>query len=254
MHRVMVAALAFGVVCGAAGAADESLADPFDGGSLANENWQWEFEPADWDVGDTTPGWLTMVGEPNRNLWAGYTTSHLYQEHSGDFDIETHMITHYVSSSVVAGIVAYSPTTQDHAGRDGEWVAIKLWGRGGGDNDAVIQYQAREFDAGEGFVGTVPGFLEPHDTDIDLYIRLQREGATFTAWYKRADGDPWLDIGATDQDLEDPLRVGLFNGVADAAGEITTRYEYVVDSLVPFAVEPGGKLPLTWSQLKGAAE
>jgi hypothetical protein len=251
----MAIAAAFAVAAGGASAAD-TLADPFDGGSFGNANWQWELEPADWDLGDTTPGWLTMVGDTNRNLWAAYSTGHLYQEHSGDFDIETHMITHYVSSSVVAGLMAYSPTSQDHNGRDGEWVTIKLWGRGAGENDnAVIQYQAREFDgAGEGFVATVPGFQEPHETDIDLFLRLKREASTFTAWYKRADGDAWIDIGATDQDLEDPLRVGIYNGVADAAGEITTRYEYVIDSLVPFAVEPGGKLPLTWSQLKGAAE
>ena len=195
-----------------------------------------------------------MEGDTSRNLWADYTTSHLYQEHTGDFDIETHMITHYVSSSVVAGIVAYSPTTQDHNGREGEWVAIKLWGRGGADNDPVIQYQAREFDAGEGFVGTVPGFQEPHETDIDLFIRMKRENTVFTAWYKRKAGDAWLDIGETDQALEDPLRVGIFNGVADAAGEITTRYEYVQDNLAPFAVSPGGKLPLTWAGLRGSRE
>ena len=60
--------------------------------------------------------------------------------------------------------------------------------------------------------------------------------------------------GVNDQALEDPLRVGIFNGVADAAGEITTAYEHVIDSLTPFAVEPGGKLPLTWASLKGTAE
>ncbi|MAF11395.1 hypothetical protein CMK11_13175 [Candidatus Poribacteria bacterium] len=254
MSRVTALALALGLIAGGALAAD-SLGDPFEGTKLGNPNWQWEFEPASWDLGETTPGWLTMEGDVSRNLWAAYTTSHLYQEHNGDFDIETHMITHYVSSSVVAGIVAYSPTTQDHNGRDGEWVTIKLWGRGAGNGDnAVIQYQAREFDGGEGFVGTVPGFQEPHETDIDLHIRMKREGTVFTAWYKRDIGDAWLDIGVTDQALEDPLRVGIFNGVADAAGEITTAYEYVIDNLTPFAVEPGGKLPLTWAGLKGSTE
>jgi len=243
------------VVAAASAFAADTLGDPFDGGDLGNPNWAWEQEPASWDMGDTTPGWLTMEGDVNRNLWGAYTTSHLYQEHSGDFDIETHMITHYVSSSVVAGVMAYSPTTADHAGRDGEWVTIKLWGRGAGEGDnAVIQYQAREFDGGEGFTGTVGGFNEPHETDIELFLRFKREGITFTAWYKQAEGDGWLDIGTTDQDLADPLRVGIYNGVADAAGEITTRFEYVTDALVPFAVEPGGKLPLTWAELKGSVE
>ncbi|GIX07051.1 MAG: hypothetical protein KatS3mg115_1454 [Candidatus Poribacteria bacterium] len=111
----------FGLALAAGIAWSQSLGDPFDGERFQNPNWEWENEPAQWDVGKTKPGWLHIVADPNRNLWQAYTTSHLYQEHSGDFDVATHLIAEYAANSIVAGLVAYSPTTQDHQGRDGQW-------------------------------------------------------------------------------------------------------------------------------------
>ncbi len=228
----------------------ESLGDPFDGDTFQNPNWKWSKEPGDWDVGETEPGWLYMKGEGNRNLWASDDTSRLYQEHAGDFDVETHLVMDYEPASVVAGLVAFSPTTKDHQGRDGEWVTIKLWGRGAAqNNNAVIQYQKREFDAGEGLVATVPNFQDPAG-EMALHLRLRREKDTFTAWWKRDKPDAWIEIGVTDQKFDEPLQVGVYAGVADGAGVMSARYESFDDLLEPFAVSPRAKLPVAWGELK----
>ena len=160
----------------------DSLGDPFDGNALKNPNWKWKtsdeegVEPKAWDMGKTKAGWLHIKGELNRNLWPSDTTNRLYQEHEGDFDIETHLFMDYEDACVVAGVVAYSPTTKDHQGREGEWVTIKLWGRGPAqNNNAVIQYQKRQFDGGEGLVGVVPGFPRSGREDGSLHAPPTRE-------------------------------------------------------------------------------
>ena len=236
--------------------AADSLGDPFDGNALKNPNWKWKtsdeegVEPKAWDMGKTKAGWLHITGELNRNLWPSDTTNRLYQEHEGDFDIETHLFMDYEDACVVAGVVAYSPTTKDHQGREGEWVTIKLWGRGPAqNNNAVIQYQKRQFDGGEGLVGVVPGFQDPVG-EMALYMRLRREKDTFTAWWKRKAKDTWIDIGETEQEFDEPLEVGIYAGICDGKGKQIAQFEYFEDLLVPFDVSPRAKLPIAWGDLK----
>ena len=156
----------------------------------------------------------------------------------------------YEDACVVAGVVAYSSTTKDHQGREGEWVTIKLWGRGpANDNNAVIQYQKRQFDGGEGLVGVVPGFQDPAG-EMDLYMRLRREKDAFAAWWKRKANDKWIDIGETEQEFGNPIEVGLYVGICDGKGEQIAQFEYFEDLLVPFDVSPRAKLPIAWGDLK----
>ena len=61
------------------------------------------------------------------------------------------------------GVVAYSPTTEDRQGREGEWVTIKLWGS---RSRAKQQCRHSISETGnsmavEGLVGVVPGFQDP---------------------------------------------------------------------------------------------
>ena len=85
--------------------AAESLGDPFEGNALKNPNWKWSNEPKKWDLGKTREGWLTITGEFNRNLWGDDQSNRLYQKHSGDFHVETHLIHDYRDGSTVQGIV-----------------------------------------------------------------------------------------------------------------------------------------------------
>ena len=255
-HTAILLFIGFAMLYGLSAEGVESLGDPFDGNALKNPNWKWKtsdeggVEPKEWDLSKTKSGWLHVTGELNRNLWPSDTTNRLYQEHEGDFDIETHLYMDYEDACVVAGVVAYSPTTKDHQGRDGEWVTIKLWGRGPANgNNAVIQYQKRQFDAGEGLVGVVPGFQDPAG-EMELYMRLRREKDTFTAWWKREANDTWIDIGETEQEFDEPLEVGIYVGICDGKGKQIAQFEYFEDLLVPFDVSPRAKLPIAWGDLK----
>ena len=240
----LVSATAFG----------QSLADPFDGNALKNPDWVWKNEPKSWDVGKTRAGWLHIDADTGRNLWAADDASSLTQVMTGDFDVETHLTMNYQPASVVAGLVAYSRTTNDHNGRTGDWVTIKLWGRGAADgNNAVIQYQNREFDSAEGLIGIAPGFADPVG-EMSLYMRLQRKNNTFTAWWKRDAGDNWTQIGIHDRAYKDPMEVGVYAGIADAAGVMTAQFEYFDDLVTPFAVSPKSKLPVAWGDLKRRSE
>lgn len=231
-----------------------SLGDPFEGNRLQNPNWKWSIEPKTWDVGKTKAGWLHVKGELNRNLWASDTTNRLYQEHNGDFEVETHVFMDYKNACTVAGLVAYSTTAKDHQGRVGEWVTLKLWGRGPANgNNAVLQYQKREFDAAEGLVATVPGFQQPAGP-MDVYMRLKRKGDTFTSWWKAKKDDKWAQIGETPQKFDGSIQVGLYVGICDAAGEQIAQFEYFEDLIAPFAVSPRLKLPIAWAELKRRLE
>jgi len=229
--------------------AAESLGDPFEGNKLQNKNWKWSDEPKEWDIGKTKSGWLYIKGERNRNLWGDDTTNRLYQEHNGDFDIATHLIMDYKDASTVMGPAAYSSKIKDRKNRPGEWVTLKLWGRGGGDKNAVIQYQKREFDGGEGLVGTHPGFLDPMG-EIDLYMRMKRKGDTFTAWWKRKTKDKWEKVGETEHKFPDPIEVSIYSGIADAGGEMDSYYEYFEDLTNPFSISAGERLSVIWGALK----
>ena len=147
------------------------------------------------------------------------------------------------------GTAAYSSKVKDRKNRPGEWVTLKLWGRGGGDKNAVIQYQKREFDGGEGLVGTHPGFLDPMG-EIELYMRMERKGDTFTAWWKRKIRDKWEKVGETEHKFPDPIEVSIYSGIADAGGEMDSYYEYVEDFKNPFSVSAGEKLSVIWGSLK----
>jgi hypothetical protein len=231
-----------------------SLGDPFDGNRLSNPNWKWTIQPRDWDVGKTKAGWLHVKGELNRNLWADDTTNRLYQERRGDFEIATHLFMEYKDACVVAGLVALSPTTKDHQGRASEWVTIKLWGRGPANgNNAVIQYQKREFDGGEGLTGQVPGFLDPVGP-MNVHFRLRRAGDTFTGWWKRKGGDQWVQLGETQQKFDEPLQVGLYVGICDAVGQQAAQFEYFEDMREPFSVSARDKLSVAWAGLKRVSD
>ena len=219
--------------------AADSFGDPFEGSKLQNSNWKWQNEPPTWDVGKTREGFLYIDCEPNRNLWASDASHFLYQETETDmFDVETHFSAKWDTNSGVNGLLVKSPT-------DNNWVTIKFWSRNAADR-GHIQYQTR----GAG--------LEPSDIqwrfgdwgDIQMSLRLKKEGDTYTAWYKAMDDTDWVDIGQDSFALTPPLQLGIYAGVADPAGNLEVEYEYFRDNMNPFPVEPGGKVTTTWGAVK----
>ncbi len=229
----------------------KSLGDPFDGNKLQNPDWKWKNsrvegeEPEKWDVGKTKEGWLHIDAAKNRNLWNADTTNRLYHEHSGDFDVETHVFMEYETQSIVSGVVALSESTEDGKNRKPEWVTMKFWGRGG---DAILQFQVRE----GGIQNEAPGFKPKAGKPMDVYIRLARQGKTFTTWWKEKEGDKWTKVKETKtMDLKDPIEIGIYAGNCEAVGSGDIQYEYFRDNLEPFSVLPEQKLPVSWGAIKG---
>ncbi len=240
--------VALGVSRGAAAA--DLKTDSFDGSSLGAV---WNVQNpnnADWAVED---GKLRITGAHNSNVWAEDTSTRFTQTTSDDFDVESSALVHYLDASIVAGIIAYSGTTQDINGRDGEWVTLKLWGRGGTDNNAVLQYQRRENDDGAfGYVGTQPDYLVDQG-DIPIGLRVQRTGDEYQSWFKPGDAGDWVDVGKVTSALQNPLEVGIYAGNADGdGGEITAWFDNFTEAsdTGATAVDPKYKTAVTWGALK----
>ena len=193
--------------------ATAGISDNFDGTALQNPNWQWQNEPANWDVGETQDGFLHIKGETNRNLWASDASHFLYQETDADmFDVETHFFAKWDTSSGVNGLVVKSPA-------DNNWVTIKFWSRDAGAK-GQIQYQTR----GQGLVAD-PAW-RPEFGVTELFLRLRKHGDTYTGWYKTREADPWIEIGVANFPLTPPLQLGIYAGVAAGTGTLTVDYDY----------------------------
>ena len=50
--------------------------------------------------------------------------------------------------------------------------------------------------------------------NINLTLRLKKEGDTYTAWYKTSEDKDWIDIGKAEFKLTPPLWIGIFAGNA----------------------------------------
>ena len=185
--------------------ATDNFDDSFEGTALQNPNWQWQNEPANWDVGETRENFLHIESETNRNLWASDASHFLYQETDADaFDVETHFFARWDTSSGVNGLVVKSPA-------DNNWVTLKFWSRDAAAK-GQIQYQTKQRESGNGLTSNA-GFT-PTFGSTELFFRLRRQGDTYTGWYKTREADPWIEIGVTNFVLTPPLQLGIYAGVA----------------------------------------
>ena len=219
--------------------AEDSFGDPFEGSELQNPNWKWQNEPSTWDIGDTREGFLTINSEPNRNVWASDDSHFLYQETDTDmFDVSTHFFAKWDTNSGVNGILVKSPS-------DNNWVTVKFWSRDAG-NRGHIQYQTKQSGLGPQDVQWRFGDWG----DIELSLRLKKDGDTYTAWYKAEGDEDWMNIGEGTFALTPPLWLGVYSGVADPTGSLEVGYQYFEDHVNPTDVEPEGKVATTWGMVK----
>ena len=217
----------------------DTFGDQFNAGELQNPSWKWQNEPATWDIGDTSEGNLYIDSQPNRNVWASDDSHFLYQETDTDtFDVETHFRAVWETNSAVNGLLVKSPG-------DNNWVTIKFWARDPGAR-GHIQYQTRQAGMGP---PDVQWRFGDHG-DIEMSLRLKKEGDTYTAWYKAEGDEDWMDIGQGNFVLNPPLQLGIYAGVADPAGSLEVEYEYFIDNMNPFNVDPNGKVTTTWGAVK----
>lgn len=247
MKQVILRVLAGALVLGLAAHAQAVNSDNFSGTDL-DSMWQvMNPDKADLTVAD---GKLKFEPKHNSNVWANLDSAFVYQETDGDFDVSANFLMDYGGVGVVSGLIAYSPTTKDHAGRDGQWVTLKLWGRPG---DAIIQYQRREnHDGGLGYLGTAPGYNPPAG-EIPIAMRMTRTGNEYRAWYKNEGKGDWIAVGGTvNSALANPVRIGLYAGIdAASGGNLTVWYDDFTEASNPVAsVDPSGKAAAAWGWLK----
>lgn len=235
--------------------AQNLLSDEFHGTGQDLQSF-WQVKDGDKSPWELQDGLLVAEAGFDQNVWTADTSTRFYQTTDQDqFDIETLMTVDYADACTVAGIIVYSASTQDHQGRDGQWVTLKLWGRGAADNNAVLQYQRRQNDdAALGYVGTQPGYM-PDQGVIPVELRVKRDGDEYESWFKpNAEGD-WVSVGTVTNELEEPLEVGIYVGICEgesATGRMTVTFDYFREASSPATpVDPRDRLAVTWGELKG---
>ena len=247
MKRAILRVLTGALVLGIAAQAQAVNSDNFSGTDLDSMWSVMNPDKADLSVAD---GKLMFEAKNNANVWANLDSTFVYQETDGDFDVSSNFLFDYGDASVVAGLAAYSPTTKDHANRDGQWVTLKLWGRVA---DAIIQYQRREnHDGGLGYLGEAPGYKPPAG-EIPIAMRMTRTGDEYRAWYKNEGEGDWIAVGGTvNSALANPVRIGVYAGIADAAGgNLTVWFDDFTEASSPAtSVDPNGKAAAVWGALK----
>ena len=215
----------------------------------------WEVKDGDKSPWELKDGLLVAEAGFDQNLWGDDTSTRFYQITDQDqFDIETSMVVDYADACTVAGIVVYSASTKDHQDRDGQWVTLKLWGRGAAQgNNAVLQYQRRQHDAAP-YVGTQVDY-NPDQGVIPIELRVKRDGDEYESWFKpNAEGD-WVSVSTVTNELEEPLEVGIYVGICEGqsdAGRMTVTFDYFREASSPATpVDPRDRLAVTWGELKG---
>lgn len=231
------------------------MSDDFDGGGQDLQSF-WQVKDGDKSPWELKGGMLSAEAGFDQNVWTDDTSTRFYQiTDQAQFDIETAMTVDYGDACTVAGIIVYSATTKDHQDRDGQWVTLKLWGRGAAQgNNAVLQYQRRQNDdAALGYVGTQPDY-NPSQGVIPVELRVKRDGDEYESWFKpNAEGD-WVSVGTVTNELADPLEVGIYVGICEGeteAGRMTVTFDYFREASSPTTpVDPRDRLAVTWGQLK----
>ena len=255
-HVIYIVAILFLSACFIPGVfAQTLLSDEFAGAGQDLESF-WQVKDGDKSPWELKGGMLIAEAGFDQNVWTDDTSTRFYQITDQDqFDIETSMTVDYGDACTVAGIIVYSATTKDHQDRDGQWVTLKLWGRGAAQgNNAVLQYQRRENDAADlGYVGTQADY-NPDQGVIPLELRVKRDGDEYESWFKpNAEGD-WVSVGKVTNELAEPLEVGLYVGICEGAteaGRMTVMFDYFREASSPVTpVDPRGRLAVTWGELK----
>ena len=231
-HKFIVALLA-AVLLGAAipcvSNAQGLQTDEFDGsGQDLQPFWHvqntfWDHEPGNTGSYRLSNGALVVEGAFYQNLYHADYSRRFYQVTNQEkFSAETSLIFDHKDVCAIAGLIIKSPTQN-------EWMMLKLWGRGTepwhdlSAHTAHLQFQGRERD----IVFNVPGTTRAAG-NIATTMRLNRDGDTYTAWYKPDARGEWVYVGETRVALRGALEVGLFVGICqhEVPGGLTVTFDH----------------------------
>lgn len=151
------------------------------------------------------PGWLEIIARSP----LGSKNYLLRPIPEGDFELETKMIFEPVANFQIAGLIIFYSTTNyvligraSVMGSDGFYMDLVKSGKLTGDN----------------FATPAPG------TDT-VFLRLRREGNTYTSFYSE-DGSQWIKIGVHESTMK-PKSIGLAAGQS-TSGSRPAQFDYFV--------------------------
>lgn len=192
----------------------------------------------DGDVGSTNEaGGVWTIEAGGHDIWdAADDFRFIYQKIAGNFEI----------SFEAVSLVAIN-----------DWSKVGPMARQSNAADSQYLFTlARALDGNKYFqermntAGAATGNFDVLDTGgFPVWLMLSRLGDDFTGSWS-PDGNSWTAIGTTTLVLTDPLLVGIAV-TSHTTGTLTTA---VVDNLIATfdstAVEPVGKLSVTWAEIK----
>jgi beta-xylosidase len=192
--------------------------DDFQG--ALGSGWAWENEDsARWNLTDV-PGAVRIILQDGGINWPTAARNVLLrQPPAGKFEIETLVRFTPTSDFQLAGLVAYQDGT----------TALQL-GRGFCAPKEYCVGNAIYFDNLTGGDRVGSNFATSTASQSQAYLRLRREGDTYTGFYSE-DGTNWTVIGQHTSPLS-PLRVGLIAAQAISA-ETTADFEYFTITTLP---------------------
>lgn len=192
--------------------------DDFEG-SLG-EGWQWTHENKKYWSLTNNPGWLEIMARPGDVHNGSVNNLLLRQAPENNFELETKLKFKPTNNFQFAGPLIY-----DSAANFIQFGRAFCGASSGcaGDGFYVDLTTDGNFNS-ENFATAAP------QTDT-VYLRLRREGNTFTA-YSSEDGKAWKVIGAHDAEFQ-PQFVGLVAGQSVNAVPRPAQFDYFVINNLP---------------------
>jgi len=181
------------------------LSDEFDGSSL-DAKWSWYNLPASYTVGTTTPGQLHMVANRNTNFGGSSDSGALlYQNTSGNFSIETKLTSDPAANFEKAGIMVRVNASN--------WVGLFYQAQNGKKVELTTK------------VGGVANDNIVDVTSSPIWLRLEREGQTFTSYYSK-DGAGWTSVWSGSVALNDSVAIGLIIADGNANADYAADFDF----------------------------
>ncbi len=194
-----------------------STSDDFEDSSLAPK-WTWYNEPvgtgATWDEGSTTSGWFHVVSEKSTNMYKNQDDGHyLYQELSGNFEIEVKIYSNPYQNAQQSGILIRQDSNNFIKFGYGYYYMLGVGGKGVSvwkevNNNNTLHYPT-EFSAS-------PVYVKITRIGDNWYARYHLNGTT--TWSAPVNGGNWT------QALTDPLKIGV--GVGDGGSLALIKSNY----------------------------
>ena len=179
--------------------------DEFDGPDL-DPRWSWYNPPQAFDVGVTTAGQLHLVANRNTNFGGSSDSGVLlYQNASGNFSIETKMASDPGANFEKAGIMVRNNASN--------WVSLFYQAQNGKQVELTTK------------VGGVASDNLKAVTASPVWLRLERDGQTFTAYYS-TDGSGWTFGWSVSVALSDSVSIGLVIADGNANADYSADFDY----------------------------